>query len=95
MIFRVQDKQHFPTQRSRKNIEQLFAELFALYFLNKNQLTIQQIDLIDYIVFNKRILRARIKIYDCSKTEEKNVLLEKGYFYLNFASDYTKKKRKR
>lgn len=34
------------------------------------------------------------KIYDCSKTEEKNVLLEKGYFYLNFASDYTKKNEK-
>ena len=74
MIFRVQDKQHFPTQRSRKNIEQLFAELFALYFLNKNQLTIQQIDLIDYIVFNKRILRARIKIYDCSNEDHSDYL---------------------
>lgn len=34
------------------------------------------------------------KIYDCSKGEEKTALLEKGYFYLTFVSDYTRKNEK-
>lgn len=54
---------NYPSSLSRQNVGEYFAQLFAYYHLDKSKLTSQQIDLIDYMAFDKRIYRAKIKLY--------------------------------
>lgn len=53
---------NYPSSLSEQNVGEYFAQLFAFYHLTKTKLDSQQIDLIDYIVFDKKVYRAKIKL---------------------------------
>lgn len=53
----------FPSNLSRKNLNEYFAQLFAYYHLNRNKLTVEQLQLIEQYVFNKKIRKAKIKLW--------------------------------
>lgn len=58
---------NFPSNLSKRNLNEYFAQLFAFYFLNKDKLSSQQIDLIQQHVLNKKIRKAKIKLWRIGK----------------------------
>lgn len=58
---------NFPSNLSKRNLNEYFAQLFAFYFLNKDKLSSQQIDLIQQYVLNKKIRKAKIKLWRIGK----------------------------
>lgn len=53
---------NFPSKLSQEDLNEYFAQLFAFYWLNKSKLTIEQTEIIEQYILNKKIRRARIKL---------------------------------
>ena len=58
---------NFPSNLSRQNLNEYFAQLFAFYYLDKNKLNSQQINLIQQYILNKRTRKAKIKLWRIGK----------------------------